>query len=122
MVPSHPSLLDLSPDDRHALQAWLDEFDQSWESGRLSRQVRLLPPLGDPSRYPVVVEVVQIALRKHWERGVYQTVKSYLIVYPELGPPDTIPLSLVQTEYEMRKLRDGPGAHSEMTRRFPQQM
>jgi hypothetical protein len=122
MVPSHPSLLDLAPDNRQAVEAWLAEFDESWEPGRLSRQVRLLPPLGDPARYPVLVELVQLDLRKRWERGMYQTVESYLITYPELGSPDTIPPSLVQAEYEVRKLRDGAAAAADMASRFPRQM
>src|SRR5262245_54265262 len=122
MVPSRPSLLDLCPDDRQALETWLQEFEDAWQPRGLAKYVRRLPPLGDPIRYPTLVELVRIDLCKHWERGIYQAVEAYLIYYPELGTPDTADTLLVQAEFQMRRLRDGAAARPDMVRRFPRQM
>src|SRR5262245_61153863 len=98
-----PSLSDLPPDDRRALESWLKEFDRSWEDGRLSRQVRLLPPAGSPTRFATLVELVKIDLRRRWQSGIPETVEAYLDHYPELGAPDAPPFGLIEAEYHARR-------------------
>ena len=57
-----------SPRATSACSRWLEEFDQSWEDGRLRVMVRQLPPAPSPLRLPALVELVKIDLRRRWKR------------------------------------------------------
>src|SRR5262245_33197689 len=103
MGTSHSNLHGLSEPDRLMLEAWLEEFDRSWEEGRLAKLVRMLPPPSTPTRFPALLELIKIDLKRRWQRGQPVNVESYLRSYPELGTIETVPLSLVLAEHNARK-------------------
>jgi Protein kinase domain len=119
MVCQQPSLFDLPWEDRQSLQAWLAEFDESWEPGRLAKQVRMLPPPGTASRYPGLIELVKIDLEHRWRCGERPRLESYLRLYPELGTPELPPLDLLEWEYQVRQSCGVPASWSELGQRFP---
>jgi WD40 repeat protein len=111
----------LLPDhERDLLEAWLAEFDQSWNEGRLAERVRELPATG-PLRFAALVEMVKIDLERCWQRGHPTSVEAYLHLYPELGAPDTVAADLVLAEYEARQQAGAAVAPAELAARFPRQ-
>lgn len=121
MGSSRSNLVGLSDPDRQMLEAWLTEFDQSWEEGRLPKLIRLLPPNGTTTRYPALLELIKIDLRRRWQNGIPVPVESYLRNYPELGSTDTAPVSLILAEYNARREFGTTPLPAEMYRRFPHQ-
>src|SRR5262249_28671454 len=112
---------DLDGRQRERLEAWLVEFEQSWDEGRLATCASKLPPQ-DALRVPAILEMVKIDLERSWERGRCVTVESYLQQFPELGTSETVPADLLQAEYEARRRRGQeiePGAFAE---RFPKRV
>src|SRR3954468_4135667 len=92
----------LSPQDRQQLEAWLADFDRTWNERRLAARMQELPPASNPLRLRLLLGMVRIDLRRRWLLGQKVTVETYLKVCPELGTPDTVPLSLVYAEFEIR--------------------
>jgi tetratricopeptide (TPR) repeat protein/predicted Ser/Thr protein kinase len=119
MGTSHSNLAGLTEPDRRMLEAWLEEFDRSWEEGRLAKLVRMLPPPSTPTRLPALLELIKIDLRRRWQRGQQVTVESYLRTYPELGNVDTAPISLVLAEHAARKAAGLSATPRELYARFP---
>src|SRR5437764_738404 len=55
-------LATLTDAERGLLEAWLVEFDQAWQDGRLAARVAELPLAGHPLRLPALCEMVKIDL------------------------------------------------------------
>jgi serine/threonine protein kinase len=103
-MPTIPArILELSPTDRLQLEAWLAEFEETWDEHRLAAQVERLPPPGQPLRLPALIELVKIDLERNWQRGRHLTLADYLARYPELGPAEALPTDLQQAEDEVRR-------------------
>jgi predicted Ser/Thr protein kinase len=121
MAVPNPSLLNLSAEDGRRLEAWLVNFDRTWQEDLLARRVQELPPTGTPWRFPALVEMVKIDLERQWQRGQRPGLENYLQTYPELGDPVSVPVDLLQAEYEVRQqFSSGPDL-AEFARRFPHQ-
>src|SRR5262249_1054877 len=95
---------------RSSLGELLREYDRSWDERRLARGVPRLPPPGIPLRRVALVEMVKLDLRRQWQLGRHARLEAYLKVLPELGDRDTVPVSLIQAEYEARRLAGAPAA------------
>src|SRR6516165_2299813 len=121
-MPAIPArLLELAPADRLQLEAWLAEFEEAWDEGRLATRVERLPPPGQPLRLPALIELVKIDLERNWQCGRQLTLADYLAHYPELGPAEALPPDLVLAAEEvgrqfgevpatLRATPDGAGA------------
>jgi hypothetical protein len=120
MAATNEQVLRLAGAQRQQLEAYLAEFDQSWHEGRLAEQARALPP-DSPLRGPALVEMVKIDLERQWQRGRQASLQDYLDAYPELGDTDSVPLDLIQTEYEVRRQFGAPAEAEDYARRFPGQ-
>src|SRR5262245_46257428 len=120
MAAPHPPVLQLSEPDRRLLESWLYEFGRTWAPDRLVAQARALPA-DHPLRRPALVEMIKIDLERRWQSGRRVAVEAYLKLLPELGPPDTLPADLIQTEYEVRRQFGAPADLTDFTRRFPNQ-
>src|SRR5438105_8172879 len=124
MPDATPSPHELSPGDRKVLETWIEEFDRLWDVGRLASVTRFLPSVGSkgPLGTAILVGLIQVDLRRQWERGVHVSAESYLMLYPELGSVDTMPADIVQAEFDIRE-RLGPAATwEEFALRFPRQV
>src|SRR6516225_4188615 len=121
MAVTNTAVRELDGRQRERLEAWLVEFEQSWNEGRLAACASQFGPQ-DALHLPALVEMVKIDLERNWERGRCVTVESYLQEFPELGTPETVPADLLQAEYEARR-RHGqeiePGAFAD---RFPKRV
>jgi predicted Ser/Thr protein kinase len=121
MSAAEADLEGLSDDKRQVLEAWLVEFDLSWDEGRLAAWVRKLPPQWDCLRRVALVEMVKIDLERRWQRGQPARLEGYLKALPELGPPDSLPADLLLAEYEARRGCGVPVDLAELVKRFPRQ-
>jgi serine/threonine protein kinase len=123
MMPDHGPIVEaLSPPDRQVVEAYLVEFDQSWDPRRLRERVSQLPPPGDRLRRPLLLGIVQIDLRRRWREQQKVRVETYLKSLPELGTPETAPASLLLAEFEARRERGSSREElAKLAKRFPHQ-
>jgi hypothetical protein len=101
-----------------AEQAWLSDFEATWDDSRLAARAADLPPPDDLLRLRLLVGMVAIDLCRRWRRGQRVPVESYLTTYPELGTRETVPLELVHAEYQARMEGGDPVDMAELARRF----
>jgi hypothetical protein len=120
MTAADAHLAQLSDDQRQVLEAWLVEFDLSWDERRLASWAKRLPPRGDGLRRTALVEMVKIDLERRWDRGRRAPLESYVKALPELGPADRLPADLVLAEYEARRQSGAAPDLADFARRFPQ--
>jgi serine/threonine protein kinase/tetratricopeptide (TPR) repeat protein len=121
MAKSRTSQTALPPEKQQQVNAWLTDFEKTWDEKRLAARAGELPPAGDPTRLPTLIGMIKIDLRRHWQQGHKETLEGYLKKFPELGSRDTVPVSLVQAEYDAR-LRSGTAPDlTEFAGRFPRQ-
>src|SRR5262245_56769181 len=118
MTPRTPLLDQLSPSDRQVLAAWVAEFRQTWTDTRLGSSLADLPPIGSPLRRAALVEMVKIDIAQHWQKGNRVRLEQYLRGLPELGTAETVPLELIQAEYEVRQRAGDTVTPSQMMLRF----
>src|SRR5438105_14074970 len=103
-MPTTPArLLELAPAERLQLEAWLAEFEEAWDEGRLTARVERLPPPGQPLRLAALIELVKIDLERNWQRGRPLLLADYLARYPELGPAEAAAPDLLLAEEEVRQ-------------------
>jgi serine/threonine protein kinase/Mg-chelatase subunit ChlD len=117
MVATNTRLWQLADDERAVVEAWLAEFDQSWDEGRLATRAAALP--SGPLRLVALVEMVKIDLEHNWQRGRRVAVEDYLSAYPELGTTDTAALDLLMAESEARRAVGDASGPGDLARRFP---
>src|SRR5207249_4758392 len=92
----------------------------TWSEERLAAVARQLPD--DPRlRRSILTELIKVDLRRRWERGLQVTVETYLMLYPELGGRDRLPVELLLVEHETRQRHQAPASLAEFSRRFPNQ-
>src|SRR5690348_17328498 len=108
----------LSPEQLLRLERALNAFDRAWSEQAFDAQVPRLPPVGDPLRLPILIEMVKIDLEKHWGLGHRPCVEGYLSRYTELGTPQTVSPDLLLAEYEARKQFHDPVTLDDLAKRF----
>src|SRR5947209_8768519 len=119
MATSEAHLAALTDEQRLLLEAWLVDFDLSWDESQLGSWARRLPPPGDPLRRPALVEMVKIDLEHRWQRGRRARLEGYLKALPELGAAADLPADLLLAEYEARGQCGAAADLAEFARRFP---
>jgi predicted Ser/Thr protein kinase len=115
------SLARLSDKDRRQVEAWLVEFQQSWDEKRLGAQVRKLPPAGSPVRLAALTELVKIDLERLWQKGRRVKLECYMKALPELGTSEMVSPELIQAELTARRNAGAPADPADLARRFPGQ-
>src|SRR4051794_30757750 len=120
MAATNTKVWALPEDQRHLLESWLVDFDQSWDEGRLSARAGTLPPTGNPLRLPALIEMVKIDLERNWQGGRRVGIEAYLQRFPELGTPRNVPVDLLQAEYEVRQQFGDSASLTDLERRFPE--
>jgi formylglycine-generating enzyme required for sulfatase activity/serine/threonine protein kinase len=116
------NLAELSHHAQEMLEAWLVEFDQSWQEDALASWVaNKLPGPGSPLRAPAVTEMVKIDMERQWQRGSRLELAAYLQQYPELGTTDSVAPDLILAEYQIRRQFGVPAEVSHFARRYPRQ-
>src|SRR5437016_4522145 len=116
------NLSGLSDADRRTLDAWLVEFERSWDKDRLAKRVRELPLPGHALRLPALTELVRIDLVKNWQQGRQVHLETYLKTFPELGTADTVAVALIQAEYEAATRAGVATDLDAFAQRFPRQV
>ena len=96
------SLPTLSETDRQVLQTCLADLEQNWYEHKLAEMVPRLPPPDHPLRAIILLNLASIDIARHWHAGRQRNVEAYLALYPELGMPETVPLELIQVEFDAR--------------------
>lgn len=119
-MPADVKFTDLTDTDRARVEAWLADFEHSWNPERLAAQVGQLPPAGSPVRAAALVRLVTVDLKRQWRQGRPVIIESYLERYPELADRGSVPVDLIQAEYEARRESGSATASwSDVARRFP---
>jgi formylglycine-generating enzyme required for sulfatase activity len=112
---------------RLATNQWdkLQEVAARFEAGlRASGSVdlaRFLPAPDDALRAPVLHELIKVELEHRWKNGRAILLETYLEKFPELGPAETLPVSLVYEEYLIRQLHGDKPTLASYQKRFPGQ-
>jgi hypothetical protein len=119
MAPAEPHLAVLSDEHRRILEAWLVEFDESWEESRLAAWMRKLPQPGNRLRLPLLIEMIKIDLERRWEHGKRVSLESYLKRLPELGTPGNVPADLILAECKVRQQFGASVDLTVLAKRFP---
>ena len=119
MVSPHLSVL--STTDRERLEAWLVDFDQSWNDQALPSKAARLEELPEHIRAAALAELVKIDLERQWQQGGRVTLNSYLQKYPALGTTESVAADLILAEYEIRRQFKVPVDLDEFIERFPRQ-
>jgi hypothetical protein len=98
-----------------------DRLEQAWRASENVDLGRFLPPLGDPLRLTVLIELIKTELEIRWRSRRGATLEHYLAHFPELGTQDRIPAALIYEEYRVRQ-RYGDRAPVESYQdRYPRQ-
>ena len=92
----------LSADDWRRLGDLADHLEQAWKEKGDADLGSLLPPAGDPLRQSALVELIKTELEIRWRQRCGVTLDHYLQRFPELGPTEQLPLSLIYEEYRAR--------------------
>ncbi|MCC6418876.1 MAG: protein kinase [Gemmataceae bacterium] len=121
MQPVNANANNLPPEQQELLAKWLREFEQGWEEGALPRRANSLPE-DVPLRQLALVGLVKIDLKRSWQQGRKRPLEAYLVAFPALGTPDTIPIDLIQAEIQARRQAGDSVSFADLTRRFPRQM
>jgi serine/threonine-protein kinase len=106
----------------------LDRFEESWQQGNPPQIEQFLPLLGNPSRRPLLEELICIDLDYRWRDLMQQpgdgscqrpALQDYLDRFPELGGPEELAISLIGSEYRIRKHWGDRPSHEEYRACFP---
>jgi serine/threonine protein kinase/formylglycine-generating enzyme required for sulfatase activity len=111
----------LNATDWARLQGHTDRFEKAWKAGGPADPAQFLPPPGDPLRAPCLLELVKIDLEMRWRGGQPVVLDHYVEKFPELGPAQGLPVSLVAVEYLVRLHHGDRPALTLYQKRFPEQ-
>src|SRR5262245_59674029 len=126
------------PDEADDFEGRLDDFESAWRAGPPPALEDFLPPAADRELFE---ELIKIDLEYRWRRVGQDAeelsadrngaappadplppcprLEDYARRFPELGPPEQLPLTLVGEEYRVRqRWGDRPG-YAEYLERFP---
>jgi hypothetical protein len=113
--------LPLSEEDRAQLSARADDFHAALVRGGVTDWGKYLAGLPGHIRQKVLDELVIIDLGHRWRHGEQPRVEDYLERFPEFGPPERVPASVILEEHRCR-MRAGERPDPESFReRFPAQ-
>lgn len=107
------------------LQDIAEHFEKAWDAvkgrGEAPALGEFLPAPGDVLRPVALHELIKTDLEIRWRNAQPARLEDYLQRFPELGPPDGLPVALVYEEYRVRTLYgDKPGLDAYQAR-FPRQ-
>ena len=113
-------LFELPDDRRDELESLLAEFEERWDENQLDDyQASRLPSLEPELSRIALVEMIKIDLERQWRSDHRPDVAGYLVRFPELGTPETVPVELIQVELEMREEFDERLDDLQLAARFP---
>jgi len=122
LPPQGSAAAPLSDSERAILSVRADQFFEALRrEGNVPDFEPFLTGLPGPTRVAVLNELVIIDLLHRWERGERPIVENYIQRYPELGPIDQVPATLIYEEYRCRVKAGQTIDLSEYKRRFPKQ-
>jgi serine/threonine protein kinase len=115
----NPRLVDLSDDDRRAVESWLLEFEQGWDERLLKKRAGQIPP-GSSWRLRALAEMVKIDLERQWRLERRVGLESYLEQFPELGSQSDLSADLIRAENQLRRQFGDPLELDDATHRLPE--
>ena len=98
----------IPPQEQARFKQIVEQFRNQWQtefSGQLPAEPfrSCLPAVNDPLRKAVLIEFVAIDLVTRLERGESISLLDYLALDSELGPPEQLPVRLLQIEFFHRQ-------------------
>lgn len=111
---------DLTPPEWVRLREWVDRFEEVCKQQNDVDLADFLPPLDDPLRPDVLLELICTDLELRYRRGSPILLEEYLRRFPELGGASTFPVSLLLEEYRHRRGFGQPVSLDDYRARFPQ--
>jgi serine/threonine protein kinase len=81
----------------------------------------VLPPVGDPARFPFLVELIKTDLEIRWRRNQGVRLDWYVERFEELGAVSELSARLIYEEFRVRQLHGDKPDLSSYKRRFPRQ-
>ena len=111
--------MDLTDQDRADLDAWVAEFDRTWNDTTFEARAGQLPP--DAAwRLAGLAEMTRIDIDRQWTGGREVRVESYLDRFPELRPVDDAVVGLILAEIEVCRRVGAPADLESYLGRFPE--
>jgi WD40 repeat protein/serine/threonine protein kinase len=121
MAAADPKAVDVSAEEHDRVERLLADFERDWSDGQFAGLVEQLPPVGHPLRASALLSLVRLEIDQQWQHGPQRKLEAYLERWPELGTPDSVPVSLIVQEYRARARTGSAPSVDEYTRRFPRQ-
>lgn len=118
--------------DRDARERLIEEFEQDWRNGNRPNVATFVRTrlTGESNtnvsdKESLIQELIAVDLEWRWKNSrrhgfVAWRVEEYWNELPSLGSLETIPISLVEDEYRVRRLWGDRPDHGEFMARFPQ--
>lgn len=112
----------------------VDEFEQQWRTGSPPDIANFLRRVSSDSRLALLQELVMVDMEYRWKQSADSqadtyieqestaeiwNLENYLRRWPELGPPESLPVDLIVEEYRIRQRWGDRPAHTEYSNRFP---
>ena len=111
-----------SNDDRALLSARADQFFGALNRGATEDWEPFLVGLSGATRLAVLTELIIIDLGYRWGKGDKRRIESYIDRFPELGPLDRLPASIIREEHRCRVNAGERVNLQEYRDRFPLQL
>ncbi len=103
-----------------ALAGHLYGFVEAWAKKTAPPDLReYLPPEGNPTRAPALIELIKVDLQNRWSKGIGKHVEEYVLEFPELAAEGAFPCDLVYKEYLVRRQREEGLLPKDFYGRFP---
>ncbi|GIW78641.1 MAG: hypothetical protein KatS3mg105_0448 [Gemmatales bacterium] len=114
---------DLETEKWERLQSLADRFEKAWQTVHdvqaAPELTQFLPPVDDPLRSVVLLELVKTDLEIRWRRGQPAKVEDYLRRFSELGTSDNVSAKLLYEEFRVRHRYGDRPSLDEYKNRFP---
>ena len=107
-----------SQDLSTGLQLLADRFEDAWQSGQRPQIDEYLPPEG-PELRTLLVELVHVDLERRLKAGEAVRVEQYLERYSELAVDQVVVLSLLASEFALRRRSEPNLLLEDYLQRFP---
>lgn len=101
-----------------AIDAAVGRLEDLWEVGSRPELKPLLPPLGDPNRVAVLIELIKVDQERRWKAGIKKPLEDYLAEWSELPRGPSVIVELLTAELETLAAYDKLPSAEELQKRF----
>jgi hypothetical protein len=109
----------LSEEAWEAIDKAVQRLEQAWQVKPQPNIGPLVPPVADPLRLRVLVELIKVDQEHRWTMGTRQLIETYLDEWPELRDKPDLIAEVLEAECCLRAELDTIPTRQELQRRFP---